>query len=217
MLQPEFQIPPLFGYVAVFLWALSGAIVGMHKRYDLAGVFVIALLAATGGSTLRDGLFLQTMPPVLTDSWYLIMTMLATIAVGFFRERIARMALVDNVINLIDAVGVPAFAVIGMQLSLAAGIPIPGVVLIGMVNGFGGGILRDLMVGDTPAVLKPGRYYVSAAFLVCVIFVTLVVGLDVNNTVAAWTVIALFVVIRVLSLRYDWRTQPILPPNRGDS
>ena len=45
---------------AVFLWALSGAIVGMHKRYDLAGVFVIALLAATGGSTLRDGLFLQT-------------------------------------------------------------------------------------------------------------------------------------------------------------
>ncbi len=47
MLHPEFQVPTLFGYAAVFLWALSGAIVGMHKRYDLAGVFVIALLAAT--------------------------------------------------------------------------------------------------------------------------------------------------------------------------
>jgi uncharacterized membrane protein YeiH len=212
MLQPEFQLPPLFGYFAVFLWALSGAIVGMHKRYDLAGVFVIALLAATGGSTLRDGLFLQTMPPVLTDGWYISMTALATILVGFFRERIARMTLVDRTINLIDAVGVPAFAVIGMQLSLAAGIPLPGVVLIGMVNGFGGGILRDLMVGDTPVALKPGRFYVSAAFLVCVLFVALVVGLDVNNNLAAWGVIALFVLIRVLSLRYDWRTQPVLPP-----
>jgi uncharacterized membrane protein YeiH len=212
MLQPEFQLPPLFGYFAVFLWALSGAIVGMHKRYDLAGVFVIALLAATGGSTLRDGLFLQTMPPVLTDGWYIIMTALATILVGFFRERVARMTLVDRTINLIDAVGVPAFAVIGMQLSLAAGIPLPGVVLIGLVNGFGGGILRDLMVGDTPVALKPGRFYVSAAFLVCVLFVALVVGLDVNNNLAAWGVIALFVLIRVLSLRYDWRTQPVLPP-----
>ncbi len=213
MLQPEFQLPPLFGYFALFLWALSGAIVGMHKRYDLAGVFVIALLASTGGSTLRDGLFLQTMPPVLTDAWYLIVTMAATIAVGFFRDRIARMTLVDRVINLIDAIGVPAFAVIGMQLSLAAEVPLPGVVLIGMVNGFGGGILRDLMVGDTPVALKPGRFYVSAAFLVCVLFVVLVAALDVNNIVAAWGVIALFVLIRVLSLRYDWRTQPILPPN----
>lgn len=215
MSPPEFQVPPLFGYVAVFLWALSGAIVGMHKRYDLAGVFVIALLAATGGSTLRDGLFLQQKPPVLTDGWYLIMTMLATISVGFFRDRIARMSLVDNVINLIDAIGVPAFAVLGMQLSLAAGVPLPGVVLIGMVNGFGGGILRDLMVGDTPAVLKPGRYYVSAAFLVCVIFVTLVVGLNVENTLAAWFVIGLFFVIRMLSMRYDWRTRPVLPRAEG--
>ena len=82
-----------------------------------------------------------------------------------------------------------------------------------MVNGFGGGILRDLMVGDTPVALKPGRFYVSAAFLVCVLFVVLVTVLDVNNTVAAWIVIALFVLIRVLSLRYDWRTQPILPPH----
>lgn len=213
MLQPEFQIPPLFGYFAVYLWALSGAIVGMHKRFDMAGVFVIAVLAATGGSTLRDGIFLQTKPPVLTDGWYLIMTLLATISVAFFRDRIARMTLVDRVINVIDAIGVPAFAVIGMQLSLAAGVPIPGVLFIGMVNGFGGGILRDLVVGDTPVALKPGRFYVSAAFLVCVIFVVLVVGLGVNNNLAAWSVIALFFLLRVLSMRYDWRTQPILPPS----
>jgi uncharacterized membrane protein YeiH len=210
-----FTIPPLFDYFAVFLWALSGAIVGMHKRFDIAGVFVIALLSATGGSILRDGLFLNQMPPVLTNPWYLPLIALATLAVSFFRQRIAEAKLIDNVISLIDAVGVPAFAVIGMQLSLMAGVPIPGVVLVGLVNGFGGGFLRDITVGNTPAALRPGRFYVSAAFLACVLFVVLVVYLGVNKDVAAWVTIALFFTLRFLSVRYDWRTRPVLPPPTG--
>lgn len=47
---PEFQVPLFFDYFATFLWALSGAIVGLHKRYDFAGVLVVALLSATGAA-----------------------------------------------------------------------------------------------------------------------------------------------------------------------
>ena len=206
-----FQLPPLFDYFATFLWALSGAILGMHKRYDMAGVCVIALLAATGGSTLRDGLFLNQLPPVVTVVWYVPLILLAALVVRFFRQRIANLRLVDNVINLIDAIGVPAFAVVGMQLSLAAGMTLPGVVLMGMINGFGGGILRDITVGNTPAVLKPGRFYLSAGFVACVLFVVLEVYLQVSPTVAAWIIIGLFFIIRVLAVRYDWKTQPVLP------
>lgn len=206
-----FELPPLFDYFATFLWALSGAIVGMHKRYDMAGVVVIALLAATGGSTLRDGLFLNQLPPVVTNVWYLPLILLAALVVRFFRQRIAGIKLIDNLINLIDALGVPAFAVVGMQMSLAAGFPAPGVVLIGMINGFGGGLLRDLTVGNTPAVLRPGKFYLSAAFVACILFVVLEVYLHVAATVAAWIVIGLFFTIRVLAIRYDWRTQPVLP------
>jgi uncharacterized membrane protein YeiH len=206
-----FQVPVLFDLFATFLWALSGAIVGMHKRFDMAGVVVIALLAATGGSTLRDGLFLNRLPPVVTNVWYLPLVLLAAIVVRFFRRRIVGMQLVDNLINLIDAMGVPAFAVVGMQLSLAAGVSGPGVVLIGMVNGFGGGFLRDITVGNTPAVLKPGRYYLSAAFVVCILFIVLEVYLHVGATIAVWIVIGLFFAIRALAVRYDWQTQPVLP------
>lgn len=212
MVDLTFQLPPLFDYFATFLWALSGAILGMHKRYDMAGVVVIALLAATGGSTLRDGLFLNQPPPVVTNVWYVPLILLAALVVRFFRQRIADMPLVDNLINLIDALGVPAFAVVGMQMSLVAGVPVPGVVLIGMINGFGGGFLRDLTVGNTPAVLKPGRFYLSAAFVACILFVVLEVYLHVAATVAAWIVIGLFFAIRALAVRYDWRTQPVLPP-----
>jgi uncharacterized membrane protein YeiH len=113
-----FQLPPVFDYFATFLWALSGAILGMHKRYDFGGVCVVALVAAIGGSTLRDGLFLNQMPPVVTNVWYLPLILSAAIILRFFRQRIASMRLVDNLINLIDALGVPAFAVVGIQLSL---------------------------------------------------------------------------------------------------
>lgn len=206
----EFLIPPAFDYLATFLWAVSGAVVGMHKRYDITGVFIIALLSSTGGSLLRDGLFLQQKPPVLADGFYIPLILLATIVVSFFRQRITQMIFVDRVISIIDALGIPAFAAVGMQLSLQAGVPLPGVVLIGAVNGVGGGLLRDLMVGDTPSLLKPGQYLVSALFLVCVVFLILEIGFGVPTMPAAWSIVILFFVIRMLSIRYNWQTHPVL-------
>lgn len=212
--QSQFQVPFLLDFVALFLWAVSGAIVGMHKRYDFAGVLVIALLSSTGGSLLRDGFFLQQTPPVVNNPLYIPLIIAATACVGLFRQRITQVQLVDRSISIIDAIGVPAFAVVGMQLSLQAGIPLPGVVLIGVVNGMGGGLLRDLMVGDTPAALKPGQVYVSAIIFVCIVFLVLTYGMGINKEIAAWGIIVLFFAIRMLSIRYNWRTKPVLhePP-----
>lgn len=211
MEEVEFQVPILFDYFATFLWALSGAIVGMHKRYDFAGVLVIALLASTGGSMIRDGIFLHRTPPVLVNSWYIPIILLASIVVGLFRHRLTETDAVDRVIDLIDAVGVPAFAVVGMQLALRAGVPLPGAVLVGVVNGFGGGLLRDIVVGDTPTMLKPGRFAASALILVCILFLFFVRIVGMSKDLTAWGTIALFFVIRMLSIRYNWRTRPILP------
>jgi uncharacterized membrane protein YeiH len=211
MEQPEFQLPLLFDYFATFLWALSGAIVGMYKRYDFAGVFVIALLSSTGGSLIRDGIFLQQTPPVLSDIWYIPIILLASVVVSLFRHRLTQTRVVDRLISVIDALGVPAFAVVGMQLSLRAGIPLPGAVLVGVVNGFGGGLLRDVVVGDTPTMLKPGQFAVSALIFVCILFLYFIYGLGISKEFAAWGIIVLFFVIRMLSIRYNWRTKPILP------
>ena len=212
--QPQFQVPFLLDYVAVFLWAVSGAIVALHKRYDFAGVLVVALLASTGGSLIRDGIFLQQTPPVLSNPWYIPVIITATMLVGLFRWRITKMALVDRVVDVIDGIGVPAFAIVGLQLSLQAGIPLPGVVVVGVTNGVGGGILRDLLVGDTPAALKPGTIFVSGVILICILFLVLTYGFGVSKEWAAWGMIALFFTIRMLSIRYNWRTRPVLkePP-----
>jgi uncharacterized membrane protein YeiH len=190
---------------------VSGAIIGLHKRYDFAGVLVVALVAATGGSLLRDGIFLHQQPPVLSDGYYIPLIIVATALVSLYRRRITQMRLVDRLIEVIDALGVPAFAVIGMQLSIRAGVPPPGVVLVGVINGFGGGLLRDILVGSQPSMLRPGTLNVSAAIFVCILFVVLVTVLGIERNLSGWIVIALFFVIRMLSIRYDWRTKPILP------
>jgi uncharacterized membrane protein YeiH len=212
--QSQFQVPFLLDYVAVFLWAVSGAIAAMHKRYDFAGVLTIALVASTGGSMLRDGVFLQRTPPVLTNPWYIPLIVTATVMAGLFLRRLTQTVLVNRVINTIDAVGVPAFAIVGLQLSLQRGIPLPGVVLVGVANGVGGGILRDLLIGDTPTALQPGTIYVSGVIVICVLFLVLTYGLGLSNDFAAWSMIALFFGVRMLSVRYGWRTRPLLnePP-----
>jgi uncharacterized membrane protein YeiH len=213
MPRSQFEVPFLLDFVALFLWAVSGAIIGMHKRYDFTGVLVIALLSSTGGSLLRDGFFLHQTPPVASNPWYIPLIIAATALASLFRRRITHMQLklVNRSINLIDGVGVPAFAVVGMQLSLQAGIPMPGVVLIGVINGMGGGLLRDLMVGDTPAALKPGQFFVSAIIFICIFFLVLTYGLGVNKELAAWGIIVLFFTIRMLTMRYNWQTKPVLP------
>ena len=208
--QPQFQVPFLLDYLAVFLWAVSGAIVGMHKRYDFAGVLVVAILASTGGSLIRDGIFLQQTPPVLSNPVYIPLIIMAVALVGLFRRRIAQMALVDRVVNAIDGIGVPAFAIVGLQLSLQAGIPLPGVVVVGVANGVGGGVLRDLLVGDAPAALRPGTIFVSGVILICILFLVLTLGFGVSKEWAAWGMIVLFFTIRMLSIRYNWRTRPVL-------
>ena len=207
-------MPALFDYLATFTWAVSGAVVGIRKRYDLVGVFVIAVLSSTGGSLIRDGLFLHRTPPVLTDAVYLPLILAATIVTSAFRRRISGLPVVDRLVDMMDAIGTPAFAVVGMQLSLRAGIPLPGVVMMGMINGFGGGLLRDVVVNDAPAVLQPGQYAATAAAAMCVLFLTMTLGYGVATDGAAWGIVALYVVIRMLTIRYNLRTQPVLPEER---
>ncbi len=206
----EFQVPLAFDYFATFLWALSGAFVAMHKRYDLSGMLVIAVLASTGGSLIRDGIFLQRTPPVLTDGWYLPIIVVATLVASLFRYHVTHVRVIDPLIDVIDALGVPAFAVVGMQLSLQAGIPIPGAALVGVVNGFGGGLLRDIVVGDSPSILRPGRLAISILIFLCVLFLLLVRWVGLSKNIAAWGMIFLYFAIRMMSMRFNWQTRPVL-------
>ena len=206
----EFQLPVQLDYLAIFAWALSGAIVGLRKRYDLVGVFVTALLSSIGGGIIRDGVLLQRTPAVLTDSGYLPLIVLATGLVIIFRGPIERAKLIDKLVGMIDATATPAYAVVGMQMALKAGIHLPGVMLIGCVSGVGGGILRDVVVRDVPEVLQPGHFLAIPLAVACAVFLVLTVGLRTQPAPTAWAVVFGFFVVRFLTLQFNWRTNSIL-------
>ena len=210
---PEFRIPVYFDYFATFAWAVSGALIGVHRRYDLVGVFVIALVSAVGGGLLRDGIVLQRTPAFLTNGIYVILVGAATTAVALGtqrRLRRLRWSTVDKLVELIDTVGIPAYAVVGMQLAAAQGLATPGIVLVGVLNGVGGGVLRDVLANEPAHLLLPGQYTTLVLLLACVTFVVLTRWSGIAATPAGLAAMALYFVIRALTIRYNWRTRALL-------
>lgn len=213
MTDEVFRVPLLFDYLATFCWATSGALVAVGRRFDITGVFVVALLSSTGGGLMRDAVFLQRTPVLLTNPVYLPLIASAALLVAVFTvplRRIGREDTLKKFVDLIDAVGTPAFAVIGMQLAEDRGIPLFGVVFVGVVNGVAGGLLRDVVVRDVPTLLRPGQFISLMLLLACALFLVMTLQYRVNPTYAAWIAVGGFVGVRVLAVRFNWQSRPVL-------
>lgn len=183
-----------FDLGATLLWGASGAVLAARRGYDLTGIFAIALVSSCGGGLLRDALFLQAGPPiiVMTPS-YVLITLLASVLVWRFGEglhgRLPRPVVQLTIIA--DALGLGAFAVVGMRLALSASISVAGAVLVGVVNAVGGGILRNLLLHRTPEVFRPGQLTAIAALLGTLLYAALTLGLRVDENLAGSAAIAL--------------------------
>ena len=219
MQDAAFRVPELFQYAATFVWAVSGAVVGIRKRFDVTGVFVVALLSSAGGGLVRDALFLQRTPTFLVDPVYLPLVAATTLLMTLFTATLTNVVqneTINKLVDLIDAVGTPAFAVIGMQLAQGHGIPLFGVIFVGVANGVMGGLLRDVVVRDVPALLRPGQFVSLTLLAACGLFLVLTmrVAMDVNS--AAWITVATFFVLRVIAVTFNWQTRPVLDEGPRD-
>lgn len=203
MLVGQFHLPIAFDLTATFLFAITGALAAIRKRYDLVGVLVLALVTGLGGALLRDGLFLQNGPPaVITDGRYLIADLAGAATGIFFARHLHRLRLA---FTLADALALGLYGVVGAQKSLVARLPLVTATLVGVVNAVGGGLLRDVLVREEPLIFKPGEFYALSALAGCVLFLALgLLGLAASD--AALAAIALTFAVRLLSVRLGWRT-----------
>lgn len=203
-----FTLPVWFDLVAVFAFALTGALVGIRRGYDIVGVFFLALVSSIGGGLIRDGVFIPSgeATPLLTDARYIQLIVAATIAGALFGGHVKRF---HRLVALIDAAGLGAYAAFGTQKALHAGLAVPAAVLVGVINAAGGGLLRDIIVREEPLVFKPGQFYVLTAVAGAVTFVFLSVHLGLAATTAAVVAIAVTFVFRVLTIVFNWRTTAV--------
>lgn len=190
----------LLDFLGTFAFAISGALVAVRHRLDLFGVLVLSFAAATAGGITRDVLLGATPPVALVDWRYLAVSILAGV-VTFLRHR--RVERLRNPVQLTDAVGLGLFAVVGASKALAAGVGPVGAVLLGVVTGVGGGIARDVLVAQVPAVLHRELYAV-AALAGAILFVAARQA-GIPQAPAAVAGAALCFAVRWLAIRRGWR------------
>ena len=203
MIGVPFQLPIEFDLGAVFLLALTGVWVAGRRGYDVVGAFILALATGVGGGLLRDGLFLQEVPLVMQDKRY-VWAILAALLVGALVERLANR--LEPVYNVVDAAATGAYGVYGVNKALLAGLPPEAALLVGVCNAVGGGLIRDVLVREEPMLLKPGQLYAIASLAGCIAFVAMTYYYGTAVESAAWIAIAITVVVRMLAVRFDWKT-----------
>lgn len=187
-------------YLGTFAFAISGATTGVRKGLDLFGVLVLSFAAATAGGIVRDTLLGATPPVALVDPRYLAISALAGLATFFRYEAIERLR---NPVQLSDAVGLGLFAVLGAAKALEHGVGPVGALLLGVLTGVGGGVVRDLLVVQVPGVLQRELYAVAALLGAAVVVAGHALGLP-PAPVAVAGAIACFG-LRLLAIRFGWQ------------
>ena len=215
-----FDLPLPLTLLAYFTFGITGALAGLRRGYDVIGVVFLAMITAGGGGLIRDGLLLSSGPSsILTDARYLLVVLVAAVLTHLFHRHVDRLT---RTIAVIDALGLGAFAVIGVERSLAGGLSIPAAILGGTLTAVGGGLLRDVLVREEPLLFKPGQFYALVAIAGCGLFVSQLHWQLTTPMQAAYiTIIAVFVV-RMLAIRFNWRTsalhsKPANPPAQPDA
>lgn len=180
-------------------FAASGAWVGVRKHMDLFGVLVLGVVTAVGGGTLRD-LLLGDIPPFsLQDETYIYIAITVSLVVFANRKRFEAF---EKPLLYFDAIGLGTFLVIGTTKALEFQMGLLSAVIMGVMTGTAGGILRDVLANQVPLILRR-EIYASACIAGGVLLVVLEqagAGRIASVLLAAGTVIAL----RLLAIRYEW-------------
>ncbi len=197
--------------LGVFVFALSGASLAVSQRLDLFGVLVLAAVAALGGGLLRDVLLDAHPPAALDGADYLLTTLAAGLLVFFFSPLVERLA---GAVRLFDAAGLGLFVAAGTTKALDAGLGAAAAVTLGVLTGIGGGVARDVLVGQVPTVLRREVYAVPALLGAALVVVADGQGLR----RAPWAAAAALLVfgLRMLGVWRDWHA-PVAPQRGRDA
>ena len=188
--------------VGLFSFAVSGFLMGVRKNLDLLGVIVAAFLTALGGGVVRDVIVGRT--PVAFEEGSILLFVVTGIALALVfklhtKERPERHAL----FILSDSVGLVAFALTGAMVGIDAGFNLFGVLLLGFVTAVGGGMLRDMMVGEVPIVLTSDFYGTVA--LLASLFLYLFDRLELLNPYTLGAIGFLSLALRLVAYRRGWQ------------
>lgn len=195
--------------LGIFVFAISGGLVAVRNQLDLVGVVVLAMATGLGGGVIRDVLIGAVPPPALVEWHYLVVPLVGGLLTFAWHPAFGRL---ERVINVFDAFGLGLFCAAGALKAHEYGLgPVPSAAL-GMITGVGGGIIRDVLAGRVPVVLRHGELYATPALAGAAV-AAVGVELGVASSVMTAPAVAVATGWRLLALRRGW-TAP-LPRGSG--
>ncbi|MGH7032026.1 MAG: trimeric intracellular cation channel family protein [Stellaceae bacterium] len=192
-----------------FVFALSGATAGAKRRLDLFGVLVLAFAAGNAGGITRDLLIGAVPPAALVDWRYLAVSVVAGVLTFYWYSLIDRL---HSPVLVFDGAGLALFAVAGTQKALAFGLNPVMAALLGMLTGIGGGMVRDVLLAEIPAVLRTELYAVAALAGAALVVAGHLLGLPSPPVVLAGA--ALCFGLRLMAIHRGWHLPIARVPRR---
>lgn len=177
--------------LGTFIFALTGGIKAVKHELDVFGVVILSISTGIGGGMIRDILIGSTPPAALKHEEYLLICIAAAVIVFFTARIIAQRW---NIILFFDAVGLGVFTVIGASKGMGSGLGVIGVLMMGTMTATGGGIIRDILANEIPAILKKD-FYATATIIGGIVFIIL------NKTGLADSLIFILTFITVTGIR----------------
>ena len=192
--------------VGTVAFAVSGAMTGLAKKMDIFGVAILGLTTAVGGGVIRDLILGLTPPAMFTNPIYAAVAAVVSV-IAFLpavRRWLTAYGRVRDVLMLVmDSLGLGVFTVVGIQRAYTAtdhrGLFL--LVFVGVVTGVGGGLLRDVMAGNTPYIFVK-HVYASASIVGAILCAALWVPL--GATAAMILGASVILIVRLLAAHYHW-------------
>lgn len=196
----------VFELIGTVAFAISGAITGLKKKMDIFGVVILAVVTAVGGGAIRDIVLGNTPPMTFRNPVYALVAVATGILtfIPVVRKLAGKTPKAFDIFLLVtDSVGLGIFTVMGIRtaINLNHGENMFLLVFVGVVTGVGGGLLRDVMAGNTPYIFVK-HIYASASLAGAVLCVLLWKPL--GATAAMSISAAVIIVIRFLAARFKW-------------
>lgn len=185
-------------FLGTIAFAISGIRLASAKNVDWFGALFIGFATATGGGTLRD-ILLGLTPFWLLTSVYVWGTIIALFIVVIFSKQLIKL---NSTFLWFDSIGLGLFVVVGTEKTLLLDYPIWVVMIMATCTGVVGGIIRDILINEVPAIFRQEWYAVTCVLGVCVYYLLTYLSLDV--VIVQIATAAFVFVIRLLATRYKW-------------
>jgi uncharacterized membrane protein YeiH len=194
--------------IGTVAFAISGVMVAKEKKMDIFGAIVLGSATAVGGGVIRD-LLLGAIPPVMFREPIYVTVAAVTCIIDFIIEKnrkaesVMASSLNQKILNAADSIGLAAFVVVGCRASINAGFNDHMLLsmFVGVMTGIGGGILRDILAGQMPLIMRKRVYGMAAVAGAVSFYVT---DMYFNIIISAIISMTVVVLIRFLAIHFEW-------------